>query len=185
MKTTLIAAVAATLLTVSISSMADLPPPDGYVETCLRKNVETPDSECVMCMTGLPEAPKDRCAILLNPYCYTSVCMKAGGAWAESWWCRTKSADAPVVPDSVKAQLMQMVDLWDDYPPRPSTCAPYTPPEIPDPMAGVETPAETSTGSGCSASASRGGVSVSLAFLAAAGLLLMHRRGRRSAPHGQ
>ena len=117
-------------LTLARPAWADLPPPDGYVETCTIANQQTAASECVFCEAERNVA--DRCDPLLDPYCYVKVCQAWGGSGYPELWCRTKGAGVPPVPAETLNALSPTV--W-PLPPAPdggsatapSSCLSYTP----------------------------------------------------------
>jgi len=82
------------------AARADIPPPEGYVETCTLEKQGTAENECVSCGSfhGTPE----KCSTLHGADGYTKNC-QAGGAsvWTEIW-CRPKAggtvAQAPDKP---------------------------------------------------------------------------------------
>lgn len=166
--------------------MADVAPPPGYVEPCTTANVQTSTSECIQCWKypGTPDDP--RCGLLLTPYCYQEVCFS--GWTKEGVWCRTKSADAPIVPDAITSQL-------DAYPPptvdastpavAPSSCAPYTVPVVPpsstDPGTSADAGTSTATAAGgCSVSETDRTTSILFLVLGGLGIGLSARRRRPS-----
>jgi hypothetical protein len=57
-------------------ALADVPPPEGYVEKCTIAKQQTSKTECLECM-GMHDQT-ERCTNLLLPYCYTKVCQTWG-----------------------------------------------------------------------------------------------------------
>jgi MYXO-CTERM domain-containing protein len=156
--------------TLARPATADLAPAP---EPCTRDQKQTSTSECLEC---IPDGqPTDRCATLLAPYCFTQVCVR-GGAPNVAVWCRTKSADAPVVPLATLNQL----ELTNPYPvdaggaTAPSTCPSYTPPSAPAPATAHE------NDGGCSTLQKGTGTNALLwGLLALGGLTMVRRRARR------
>jgi hypothetical protein len=108
-------------------AFADIPPPEGYVEKCTVAKQQTSTTECLDCRAWY--SARDRCTNLLAPYCYSGICNSYGAsAWTEVH-CRTKDANAPVVPSTTLALLSDTADVTapDGAATPPSTCAPYTP----------------------------------------------------------
>jgi MYXO-CTERM domain-containing protein len=120
-----------TLLTVALGAapaLADIPPPSTYVETCTIAQQQTATSECLTCSAYYGDST--RCSKLLNTYCYHSLCKTWGAsAWSEVL-CRTKTANAPVVPSDVIAILSSSMTPAPsaDGGTIPASCAPYTAP---------------------------------------------------------
>jgi hypothetical protein len=122
-------------LTLARSARADIPPPQGYVETCTIANQQTATSECLFCEAERSAA--DRCDPLLSPYCYVKVCQAWGGSGYPELWCRTKGAEVAPVPSETLNALNPTV--W-PLPPAPDggavtaprSCLPYSPPTAPD-----------------------------------------------------
>jgi len=109
-------------------ALADIPPPSTYVETCTIAQKLTATSECLECSAYYGDTT--RCSKLLNTYCYQSLCKTWGAsAWSEVL-CRTKAANAPVVPSDVIAILSSSTKPAPsaDGGTIPASCAPYTPP---------------------------------------------------------
>jgi hypothetical protein len=122
---------AAGSLTLAGAARADVPPPDGYVETCTIAKRQTATSECLFCEAERSTA--DRCEPLLAPYCYVKVCQAWGGSGYPELWCRTKGAEVAPVPSETLNALNPTV--WPlPYSPdggavtAPSSCLPYSPP---------------------------------------------------------
>jgi hypothetical protein len=105
---------------------ADLPPPSTYVEACTIAKQQTATSECLQCSAYY--GSMNRCATLLGPYCYQSLCKTWGASsWSEVL-CRTKGANAPVVPSDVIAILGSATTAAPDGVDGgtiPASCAPY------------------------------------------------------------
>ena len=153
--------------------LADIAPPPE--ETCTVAKQQSPTSECLACNGEYDQT--DRCSNLLAPYCFTKVCQTRGTATWTEIMCRTKDANAPVVP----SDTMNLVTAT-GYPlpvvpagmvtTAPSTCMPYTPP----------TPSTGDTSSGCSVadrkSATRALGSLAL-LLTGVALVTLRRRLRR------
>jgi hypothetical protein len=112
---------------------------------------------------------KSRCDQLLSPYCYEQVCQTYGAsAWTEVW-CRTKSENAPVLPESISSQLngYEAATIEADAGVDGASCADYTPPS-------------TGSDSGCSVSRVTTSSSVAvLGFLGLLGLTLAMKRQQR------
>lgn len=107
-------------------ALADMPPPSTYVETCTIAKQQTATSECLQCSAYYGDTT--RCANLLGPYCYQSLCKTWGASsWSEVL-CRTKGANAPVVSSDVIAILgsaMTAAPGGADGGALPASCAPY------------------------------------------------------------
>jgi len=74
------------------AARADIPPPEGYVETCTLEKQGTAENECVSCGTW-HEAP-NKCTDLHGPEGYTPKCRTTGAtAWTEVL-CRPKAGGA-------------------------------------------------------------------------------------------
>lgn len=107
---------------------ADVPPPDGYVETCTMADRQTATSECLLCLGARGMA--DRCTPLLAPYCFTKVCHSWSGS--NEIWCRTSGPGLPTVPSET---LDALSPAGYPLPPpidggvatAPSACLPYVP----------------------------------------------------------
>lgn len=115
-------------------ALADVGPPDTHPE-CSVERVETPTSECVLCMgPGDMASPDARCNPLLSPYCFTKVCKSEGGGSAETdLWCRAKGAGVPVVPSALLSTLTDYQSIYASVDPNPAvtgTCLPYTAPTV-------------------------------------------------------
>jgi len=149
---------------------ADVPPPDGYVETCTSAKQQTESSECLECRGWVSQS--QRCTNLLVPYCYTKICNSYGAsAWTEVF-CRTQDVNAPVVPSDILSILTSTstVPVDSGIAIAPSTCAPYTPPTTKD------------NGSACSVSNEKSALrALGPLTLILAGLVLvaLRRRPRR------
>ena len=121
-------------LALARSARGDIPPPDGYVETCTIANQQTATSECLACRAVY--FATDRCSQLLSPYCYSKVCRTWGGSAYTEVWCRTKGAGVPAVPSETLAALIPSTPLTaapdGGTAPAPSSCLPYAPPAAPD-----------------------------------------------------
>jgi hypothetical protein len=142
-------------LTLARPAWADLPPPDGYVETCTIANQQTPTSECLICWATRGMA--DRCDPLLLPYCYTNVCHAWSGS--DEVWCRTKGAGVPPVPaetlNTLRPSGFPLPAAIDGGPvTAPSSCLPYTPGG-----AGGQGGVSATGGSGIAATGGAGGTS--------------------------
>jgi hypothetical protein len=134
-------------LAATSSALADVPPPEGYVEKCTLAQQQTATSECLEC-AGM-HGQLGRCASLLAPYCYLYVCKTYGASGWTEVLCRTKDPNAPAVPAEVSAQLASPPSSWQadgGVATAPSTCAPYVPPTPKD---------EPSDSSGCSLPSAR------------------------------
>jgi hypothetical protein len=129
LRTALLSALALGLV-LSRPAAADVAPPDDYVEECTIEKKQTPSSECLVCRTVRAMYDNsNRCTLLLSPYCFTSVCGAWGGASYPEVWCRTKAAEAPVVPPEVTAQLDDSTaPNLTGVAGSASGCAPYSPP---------------------------------------------------------
>jgi hypothetical protein len=111
-------------------ALADIPPPDTYVETCTVAQQQGEATECLSCSAYYGDV--NRCTRLLEPYCYTKVCKSWGASsWGETL-CRMKAKDAPAVPTEITSILTNAsnkgptgsaIDAG-----MPKTCTPYTPP---------------------------------------------------------
>jgi hypothetical protein len=144
-------------LTLARPAWADLPPPDGYVETCTIANQQTAVSECVFCKAYYAE--RNRCGGLLVPYCFSWVCNTWGASVWTELWCRTKGVGVPLVPaETLNALNPSSVTLQpapDGGPvTAPSSCLPYTPGG-----AGGQGGASAAGGSGSAAAGGAGGTS--------------------------
>lgn len=156
-------------------TVADMAPPDGYVEQCTVAKKQRSTSECIECRTMREMyANADRCTLLLSPYCFQKVCDAWGGASYPEVWCRTKSASAPTLPDSIVSQLPSSgaADLSSAPAPTMVTCAPYTPP-----------PESQNSGGGCSVAPQwrARGLAWLLASIAGVGVVLSRLRKLRRA----
>jgi hypothetical protein len=133
-------------------AVADVAPPDGYVEECTVAKKTTADTECLECKGLHPGAENaERCTTLLTPYCYTSVCHAYGATVFTEVWCRTKGPEVPTVPDEIAAQLMQTsapVPVAGDAGTiaDTGTCLPYSPPSTSNTS---PTGGSSASGSGC------------------------------------
>jgi hypothetical protein len=125
-------------------ALADMPPPDGYVETCTIARQQTSKTECLECMDMHDQT--ERCTNLLAPYCYVKVCKTWGSTSFTEVLCRTKDASAPVVPTDimslVDSRSYPLPNLPDGgvTPVAPSMCLPYTPAAAADASAGCSVP---------------------------------------------
>jgi hypothetical protein len=160
-------------------AMADMPPPDGYVEQCTVAKLQTASSECLECRAWVSH--RSRCTNFLVPYCYNRLCQSYGAsAWTEVF-CRTKDANAPVVPSDVLGSLSASSGNEPDAPDggavAPSNCAPYYPPTV----TGTGTATNTNTtGDGCSISNESSAMrALGTLALVLAGLALMVLRRRK------
>ena len=123
-----LALAAAGSLTLAGAARADVPPPDGYVETCTLANKQTATSECLACAADYNNF--GRCSPLLSPYCYSKVCKTWGASAYTELWCRLKGDGAPV-PSEILNVLSPTI--W-PLPPIPDGgsnaggCLPYSPP---------------------------------------------------------
>ena len=122
----------------ALSALADVPPPEGYVETCTVARQETATSECLACSAYY--GATTRCQTTLEPYCYSKVCKSNGASvWTEVL-CRTKSASAPVVPQEITSVLPFATE------PMPSVSSPGTcPPKATATGTGTGTGTSTAT----------------------------------------
>jgi hypothetical protein len=75
---------------------ADIPPPEGYVETCTLENHAKPGTECVSCDAWHGE--HDKCEKLHGAAGYTQSCRTGGASTWSEVWCRPASGDA--APDA-------------------------------------------------------------------------------------
>ena len=167
----------------AVPAIADVPPPEGYVETCTIAKRQTATSECLACASWVSQI--NRCTNLLVPYCYTKVCKTYGAsAWTEVF-CRTKDPNAPVVPSDTITILTSPGGAPLDSPDSgvavaPATCAPYTPST--DTSATTSTSTTKNKSSACSVTSERsagralGPLTLILASLA---LVALRRRSRR------
>jgi MYXO-CTERM domain-containing protein len=163
--------------------LADMPPPDGYVEACTIAKKKAATSECLECRGWYGNV--NWCTNLLAPYCYTKLCNTYGASvWTEVF-CRTKDAKAPVVPsDTLSIITSPGGDPAVDggVAAIPSTCAPYTP-STTDTTTGTETSTSTSKdSSGCSVTTEGAGLRALvpvMLVLAGLALVLLRRRPRQ------
>jgi hypothetical protein len=150
-----LALAAAGSLTLAGAARADVPPPDGYVETCTLANKQTATSECLACAADYNNF--GRCIPLLSPYCYSKVCKTWGASAYTELWCRLKGDGAPV-PSEILNVLSPTI--W-PLPPVPDGgsntggCLPYSPPA---PAPDASTPAAGGQG-GAPATGGTGGQS--------------------------
>jgi hypothetical protein len=158
---------------VASAVLADVPPPEGYVEECTVAKQQTATSECLACASM--HGQSGRCASLLAPYCYLYVCQTYGAsAWSEVL-CRAKDPRAPAVPADVSAQLASPPSSWladGGVATVPSTCAPYVPGQQND---------EPSDGSGCNLPSARSPVrelGPAMILLGVLALIVLRRRRR-------
>jgi hypothetical protein len=106
---------------------ADVPPPEGYVETCTVADQQTATSECLLCYATRGMA--DRCEPLLAPYCFTKVCHAWNGS--NEVWCRTAGSGVPTVPaatlDALCPTGYPLPPAIDGGATAPSSCLPFVP----------------------------------------------------------
>lgn len=75
----------------SPAAWADVPPPDGYVETCTIQDRQDAGESCVDCFADFSNP--DHCADTVGTQGYTHECRAWGGsAWSEVW-CRADAAE--------------------------------------------------------------------------------------------
>src|SRR5262245_4424516 len=92
---------AAALLSSAVPALADMPPPEGYVETCSAAQRQTPGTECYSC--GSYHGSMDKCPKLLGTNGFTKACQSYGASvWSEVW-CRP--VGGPALPDDVAKQV--------------------------------------------------------------------------------
>ena len=138
-----LALTAAGSFTLAGAARADVPPPDGYVETCTLANKQTVTSECLACVADYSNF--GRCSPLLSPYCYGKVCKTWGASAYTELWCRLKGQGA-LVPSEILNILSPTI--W-PLPPVPDGgsntggCLPYVPPT---PAPDASTPAASDAG---------------------------------------
>jgi hypothetical protein len=158
----------------SAAALADTPPPDGYVETCTSAKRQTATSECLECRAWVSQM--NRCTDMLVPYCYTKVCHSYGASvWTEVF-CRTKDANAPVVPSETLTLLSsgENAPVDSGVAVAPATCAPYTP--------STDNSTSKDDGSACSVTSNRSAIRALgplTLILAGLALVALRRRPRR------
>jgi hypothetical protein len=127
----------------ALPALADVPPPEGYVETCTVDKQVTPTTECLTCRAYY--GATTRCQTMLEPFCYSKVCKSYGASGWNEVYCRTKNASAPVIPQEITDALPLATE------PVPSVSSPGTcPPKATatDTGTGIGTGAGTDTGTG-------------------------------------
>ena len=161
---------AAGSLTLAGAARADVPPPDGYVETCTLANKQTATSECLACAADYNNF--GRCSPLLSPYCYSKVCKTWGASAYTELWCRLKGQGAPV-PSEILNVLSPTI--W-PLPPVPDGgsnaggCLPYVPPTpAPDASTLAASDADGTGGQGGAPAAGGTGGQSAVASASAAG----------------
>lgn len=89
-------AAAIALATPSLSARADIPPPEGYVETCTLEKQQKPDTECLSCDAWHGE--HDKCEKLHGASGYTQACRSGGASTWSEVWCRPKAGGEAPAP---------------------------------------------------------------------------------------
>jgi hypothetical protein len=131
-------------------ALADVAPPENYVEQCTLAKKTTSTSECLVCQ-AIREgySYSDRCPLLLSPYCYVKVCGAWGGVSYPEVWCRTKGEGNPTIPDTVVSQLGGWGAVQAATAPANVTCLSYTPPPESPTNTGGSTGGSSAGGKGC------------------------------------
>lgn len=80
------------------SAWADVPPPEGFVETCTVEKQAAPGQECVLCGDSYYKTP-DACATKLTPSGYSKACRTRGASTWKEVWCK-KGTGAPAASAS-------------------------------------------------------------------------------------
>jgi hypothetical protein len=113
----------------ALPALADVPPPEGYVETCTVAKQVTATTECLAC--GAYYGATTRCQTMLEPFCYGKACRSYGSSGWTEVYCRTKNASAPAIPQEITDAL-------------PLATTPV--PSVPNPGACPASATSTSTG---------------------------------------
>jgi len=91
----------AALLSSAAPALADVPPPDGYVEQCNAARLQKPGTECYSC--GSYHGSVEKCPNLLGANGFTKSCQTYGASvWSEVW-CRP--AGGPALPPDVAKEV--------------------------------------------------------------------------------
>jgi MYXO-CTERM domain-containing protein len=101
MRARLAAASLAVVLSSAAPAVADVPPPDGYVEKCTAAQQQRPGTECYGC--GSYHGSVEKCPNLLGANGLTKACQSYGASvWTEVW-CRP--AGGPALPPDVATEV--------------------------------------------------------------------------------
>jgi MYXO-CTERM domain-containing protein len=82
------------------SARADLPMPEGFVETCTLERATGPGQECVLCGDSYYKTP-DACAAKLGPKGFAKSCRSKGGSTWKEVWCK-KGKGTPPAPSAAE-----------------------------------------------------------------------------------
>jgi MYXO-CTERM domain-containing protein len=155
----------------ALPALADLAPPDGYVESCTLEKQQSTGLVCKLCETYHGN-PADYCAKQAGAGFLQACRTRGASVWGEVW-CIGDAADAGRAPSVADAAIAQpsdhaggQADAGDDRTTDPGTVATIAAP----------TPKSSSQGCSLSASATNGALSAAVLLLSAAGLLLRRRR---------
>lgn len=121
MKTSTISASIAAALSAfcALPALADVPPPDDYVETCTVAKQEKSTTECLACKAYY--GASTRCQTMLEPFCYSKTCKSYGASvWTEVY-CRSKNASAPVIPQEI-TDALPLASVAAPSVPNPGAC---------------------------------------------------------------
>jgi hypothetical protein len=160
----------------AMPALADVPPPDGYVETCTVAKRVTATTECLTCAAYYGAV--SRCQTMLAPYCYSKACQSSGASTWTEVHCRTKNASAPVVPQEVTS-VLSSASVAPPSVPTPATCPPDATTTDTATATATDTTPEKKNDSGCSLGAGHAVRTLGPWTLVLAGLLLVTLRRRR------
>jgi hypothetical protein len=116
---TLAASIAVFSAFCALPALADVPPPEGYVETCTVDKQATATTECLSCRVYY--GATTRCQTMLEPFCHSKVCRSYGSSGWNEIFCRSKNASAPVVPQAIINALPLATDPAPSVP-NPGAC---------------------------------------------------------------
>jgi len=88
---------ACALSVAATSARADLPMPEGFVETCTLERATGPGQECVLCGDSYYKTP-DGCAVKLEPQGFAKSCRSKGGSTWKEVWCKKGKGTPPAAP---------------------------------------------------------------------------------------
>jgi hypothetical protein len=170
---TLNACAAACAALVPSASLADAPPPAGYVERCKLENAAAAEEECILREKERSLNPTGRDVLAAHGFCLR--CVTAGGTFRAAIYCRSR-ADASALPADWQRRLEAEPNNADVAVPAASAIARCSTRET---TSGVETPNPRACGS-CNVGAGEPKASLPLAALMC--VLFLRRGVRRKNP---
>ncbi len=96
----MMAALGMSLFLFSPVSLADIPPPPGYVEQCTMAKAPGKNDDCLECPAYYGQAT--RCEAL-GDFAYTSKCRSSGASVWREIWCRKKGTGTALPKDLLAA----------------------------------------------------------------------------------